>query len=85
MVIFPAGCPIKAGWESAMAAIATNGYTAATVALTTLQRQSGLSPEQLKAINETVTAVSDQMYDAANKGDAAAKQAIQDLRKLTGR
>jgi hypothetical protein len=75
---------VKSQWDAASAAIATNGYTPAIVALKNLQQQS-LSPEQLKAVNDTVTAVSDQMYAAANKGDAAAKQAIQDLRKAMGR
>jgi hypothetical protein len=79
-----APAPIKAEWDKATAAIATNGYAAAILSLKNLQAQS-LTPEQTKAINDTVTAVSDQMYAAANKGDAAAKQALQDLRRATGR
>jgi hypothetical protein len=79
-----APAPLKADWEQANAAMATNGYFTAFAALKNLQQQS-LSPEQLKAVNDTVTAVNDQMYEAANKGDAAAKQAIQDLRKSMGR
>jgi len=70
----------KAAWDAASAAIATNGFAAATLSLQKLQGTPDLTPEQLKAVNETVTAVSDQMYDKANKGDPAAKEAINQLR-----
>lgn len=80
-----APAPVKASWDKATAAIATNGYATAIIALKALQEQPGLSAEQLKAVNDTVNAVSDQMYAAANKGDANAKQAIQSLRQVLGR
>ncbi len=72
----------KASWDTALAAMNTNGFVTATVALMKLQQVPSLTPDQLKAVNETVTAVSDQMYAAANKGDANAKNAIEELRKL---
>ena len=50
-----------------------------------LGKQPGLTADQTKAVEQTVTAVSDQMYAAASKGDAAAEQAIQELRSLRGR
>ena len=75
----------KGNWETAMAALKTNGFLVSIVALQSLQQRGNLTPEQLKAVNETVTAVSDEMYAAANRGDANAKQQIQDLGKLRSR
>ena len=68
-----------------MAAIKTNGYVAATLAIQKVMEQPGLTPKQTQAAQETGVALSDQMYEAANKGDANAKQAIDDLRKLRTR
>ena len=70
---------VKSDWEKATAAAKTNGYV---VAITTVQKLQGaaLTPEQLQAVNETVSVVSEQMYEAANRGDAAATQAIAQLR-----
>ena len=76
---------VKAGWEKAKAAIAVNDYVTATTNLQNLFAAPGLTPEQKQAIQQTATAVSDQLYAAANRGDPAAKQAIQDLRKLSAR
>lgn len=70
---------IKSDWEKATAAAKTNGYVVAITTFQKLQR-AALSPEQLQAVNETVSAVSDQMYETANRGDAAATQAIAELR-----
>jgi hypothetical protein len=75
----------KALWDTAMAAAKTNGFALAIVTLKSLQVQPALTPEQLKAVNETATAVSDQMYKAANRNDPAALQAIEELRKLPRR
>jgi hypothetical protein len=75
----------KANWDTASAALKTNGFFAGTVSLITLQRQTNLTPEQLKAVDETLTALSDQMYAAANKGDASAMQAIKDLQRIRAR
>lgn len=63
----------------------TNGYAAAVLSLKKVYRAENLSPEQQKAVNDTLTAINDKMYAAANKGDAQAAQAIQDLRKASGR
>jgi hypothetical protein len=72
---------IKAGWESAMSALKTNGFAPAVLGLQRLKEQGKLTPEQLQAVEATVTAASDQMYAAANQGDAQARQAIEELRK----
>lgn len=75
---------IKAQWAEAAAAIETNGFLTAMLSLQKLQRAS-LTPEQLAAVNATATRVSNDMYDAANKGDASASEAIAKLRKLQAR
>jgi len=75
----------KAIWDTALAAVKTNGFALAIVTLKSLQAQPALTPEQLKAVNETATAVSDQMYAAANRNDPAALQAIEELRKMPRR
>lgn len=75
---------IKQQWDVVNAAIQTNGFVTAMMNLSKLQ-QAALNPEQLKAVQETATAVSDQMYAAANKGDAAAKAAIVTLREMRNR
>jgi nicotinamide riboside kinase len=75
----------KAAWESALAAVKSDDYAAAILALQKLHGQAGLNPEQIQAVEKTATAVSDQMYAAANKGDPNAKKAIEDLRKTMSR
>ena len=60
-------------------------YVGATLTLRTLYVQTNLTPEQKKAIEDAQKAVSDKMYDAANKGDAKAKGALEELRKVSGR
>lgn len=83
--LFKAATPeIKLQWDTATAAMATNGFVPAMVALKKLQ-QAGLTSEQTAAVGATATAVSDEMYAAANKGDARAKEAIVTLRQLNAR
>lgn len=75
----------KACWETATGALQTNGYAVTILAVRTMLQTGKLTPEQTQAAQETATAANDKMYEAANKGDAAALQAIEDLRKATGR
>lgn len=83
--LFSSAAPeVKAQWEAATAAMATNGFVSAMVALKKLQ-QASLTSEQTAAVGATATAVSDEMYAAANKGDARAKEAIVTLRQLNAR
>ncbi len=70
----------KEQWGTALTAMKTNGYVIATLSLQALAQQTNLTPEQLQAVHETVASVADQMFAAANKGDQAAVQAIQQLR-----
>lgn len=84
--VFQSASPVlKKSWDTAMEAEKTNGYAAAILHLQELRAQPGLSAEQTKAVEEASTAISDKMYDAANDGDPAAKQAIEDLRSASGR
>jgi len=75
----------KACWDTAMAAMKTNGYAVTIQSIRKMMESGKLTPEQTQAARQTATATSDKMYDAANTGDPAAKQAIDDLRKATGR
>jgi hypothetical protein len=75
----------KANWEAAMTAFKTNGYADALVTLGRLSQQSNLTPEQLAAVKQTTAAISDQMWTAANKGDANAVRAVMELRKVQQR
>jgi len=76
---------VKTAWAQSLAAAKTNDFAGAIVGLQRLKQQTGLSAQQTEAIDKSLTAVSDQMYEAANNGDANAKKAINDLRLLRGR
>lgn len=75
----------KALWTEATLSVKTNGYAPALISLGKLHALPGLTPEQTKAVEETSAAVSAKMYAAANKGDPAATQALEDLRRLQSR
>ena len=75
----------KAKWDKAMEFVKADDYVGAMLTLRTVYVQTNLTPEQKKAIEETQKAVSDKMYDAANKGDPKAKTALEELRKVSGR
>jgi ABC-type glycerol-3-phosphate transport system substrate-binding protein len=78
--LFPAD-PLKTEWETAMAALQTNGYIVAETALYKMQRENP-NAQQLQAIDETLRALNEQIIAAANKGDPGANQALQELKKL---
>jgi len=71
---------VKKGWDTAMAAMKTNGYAAAILELQKARALPGVTAEQGKVIDASSTKISDQMYAAANKDDPKAKAAIEDLR-----
>ncbi len=75
----------KATWEAAQTAVKANDYATALLALRRIRLHPGLTPEQVAAVDKTSLAVSDQMYEAANKGDANAKKAIETMRNATAR
>jgi hypothetical protein len=76
---------VKTKWDKALAAVKANDYATALIALRDLQYETNLSPVQQDAVGKTATAVSDRMYEAANKGDAKATAAIETVRKAMGR
>ena len=75
---------LKAQWQDALNAARSKDYAAALGALNKIAAATNLEPQQADAVREVSTSVSDEMYDAANKGDPKAKQAIDDLRKARG-
>ena len=76
---------VKADWDTVVAGVKANDYAATLTAVAKLSVNPALTPEQTKALTETATAVSDEMYDKANKGDEAAKQALQTLKAANAR
>ena len=66
--------------ERALAADRTNDYVVAQNLLYRLAQQP-LLPEQRVAVSNETAVVSKRLYDAAEKGDAAALNAIQQLRR----
>jgi hypothetical protein len=75
---------LRLDWETATAAVKTNGYASAILTLRRLQLQT-LTAEQRSAVERTLSLVSDKLYAAADKGDAAAAQNLQQLKKALGR
>ncbi len=72
---------IKATWDKAQTAAKAKDYATALLTFQQLQARTDLTPDQIKAVGEAATAVSDQMYEASNKGDPAAEKAIETMRK----
>ena len=71
----------KSAWDAATAAINSKDYLGALTNLDKLQAQTDLSADQQKAVAAAEANIRDQMYTAANKGDTAAQQALDELRK----
>jgi hypothetical protein len=76
-----ANAEIKAVWDKGMTAATAKDYATALLAFQELRARTDLTPAQIKAVEQTATTVSDQMYEAANKGDAEATKAIETMRK----
>ena len=72
---------LKADWDKVTAAVKTNDYATTILTCRKLQAQGGLTPEQLKAVNDTMTAVNNQLSDAVDKGDQNAINALEEVRK----
>jgi hypothetical protein len=71
---------IKQKWEKALEDDKANHYAAAGKAYFELLRAPNLTAEQLQAVQNAAAALNQKMYDAADKGDAAAQKAIDELR-----
>lgn len=76
---------IKSAWDKGRAAMGSNDFIGATLIMQKLRTQTGLNSDQRAAIDQAMIAVSDAMYDAANRGDAKALDAINKLRDLSRR
>lgn len=76
---------IQDAWQSANAAMKTNGYTMAILQLRQLRMHPALTSEQLEALDHVSASISEKMYEAADKGDAGAKQAVEELRAAISR
>jgi hypothetical protein len=74
-----ASAEVKGQWEKTMGAVKSNDYFTATMSLQGLYQNPALTPEQKNAVTETAQAVSTKMYEASNKGDKAAEDAIRAL------
>ncbi len=71
---------VKQVWDRVLEADRTNDYFSAQRLLYELA-QRPLPPEQKNAVSNETAVISKRMYDAAEKGDAAALNAIQQLRR----
>ena len=83
--LFQSPPEVKAGWDAVVTAAKAKQYSTAILGIQKLRQQPGLTPEQTQVMDQTATALSDEMYEAANKGDANAKKSLDDLRKATAR
>jgi len=76
-----AGPEIKAKWEKATAAAATNDYATAVIAMNEIAAQTNLTTEQRTVLNDALSGENDRMFAAAQKGDPQAKAALDEIRK----
>ena len=72
---------IKTDWEKARSAAASHDFASAILTCRKLQTQGGLTPQQLTVVVGTMTAVNNQLLEAAQKGDQKAIQALEEIRK----
>jgi hypothetical protein len=75
-----ASAELKEAWGTALKAAEANDYATAYLTLAEMRRQPGLNEAQNLAIAAESTLVHDRMNEAAQKGDANALKAIQDIR-----
>jgi predicted small lipoprotein YifL len=71
---------IKQIWDAALTADKTNGYYASQALLFRLLQQP-LAPEQQEAANQQLTATKARFTAALEKGDPAAKSALDEMRR----
>ena len=69
---------LKANWDTASAAMKTNGYVAAQMSLRDILKHP-VTDAQLNAVNDAVKAINAQMYAAADRGDLQASNAVVQL------
>ena len=71
---------VKESWARAVACAQTNDYAGATILMWGLRKQE-LTPAQSAAVEASLKTVMEAMYAAADRGDLAAKKAIDELKK----
>ena len=71
---------VKRVWQVALEADRTNAYAAALTLYYSMLRED-LTPEQRDAVGRVSTSLKQRLSDAAQKGDAAALAAQQELRQ----
>jgi len=72
--------PLKDEWDTAMAAMQTNGFFVAATTLNKMRLENPApTPEQLSAINDTIKTLNKQMVNLASKGDANARSALEQI------
>lgn len=76
---------VKADWENTAKALNANDLVGAVTNLAKLQILETLTPDQGQVVRETSAALNDRIHEAANKGDASAKAALDELRKMRSR
>lgn len=76
---------LKSYVDSAVSAIQTNNYVGAVVLLQRLRSQRELNGDQLTAVQDTMAAVQQRLAAQADRGDAAAKKAMDDIRSMRRR
>jgi hypothetical protein len=78
---FDAATPeVKQAWQAALDADRTNDYVKGLSLCSSLLGET-LPPEQRNAVARLSTSLKQRMSDAADKGDAAAQAAVQELRQ----
>jgi hypothetical protein len=75
-----AAAEVKQLWLAAVAADHTNDYAGGITLYYTLMREN-LTPAQQEVVAKVSTGLKQRMSDAAEKGDPAAKAAVQELRQ----
>ncbi len=78
-VFLSAPAEIKAAWDGALAASQTNDQAGAYLALRQLRSQSGVTPEQIAAIDAQCQRIKLQLAEAIQKGDTNAAQAMTEI------
>lgn len=72
---------VKQTWERALAASQTDDYLGAHTNLVSLLGRD-ITPEQLVAVQNALSALNERMYAAAAKGDESARKAVAALKAM---
>jgi hypothetical protein len=71
---------LKETWVQAVASAQTNDYAGAAIRMMGLRREQ-LTPEQAAAVEAALKSVTEAMYQAADRGDANALKAVEELKR----